>query len=172
MGVIYLHKAAEAVQLITVIKFIIQNHMIKNLLSFSAILMLSMAFVSCKKQEGCTDKNASNYSVDAEEDDGTCTYEGNVVFWYDQNTSAALQANLSNSLSFYVDGMIVGSTATTQYWTGGPSCGANASITATKSLGLVKSKSYPYQVIDDWGDVIWSGNVTMDANTCLAFQLN
>jgi hypothetical protein len=131
-----------------------------------------IALNSCKKEEGCTDKNATNYSVDAEEDDGNCTYKGNVVFWYDQATSAGLQFDLSTSLTFYVDGVIVGSTATSQYWTGGPSCGANASITVEKDLGLVTSKSYPYQVKDDWGDVIWEGNVTIDANSCFQLQLS
>jgi hypothetical protein len=145
--------------------------MIKKSLFISSMLIMSVAFVSCKKEEGCTDKNASNYSADAEEDDGTCTYKGSVVFWYGQATSEELQFDLSSSLSFYVDGIIVGSTATTQYWTGGPACGANGSITVEKDLGLVKSKSYPYQVKDDWGDVIWEGNVTVDANSCLAFEL-
>ena len=145
--------------------------MFKKLLSLTAIFVFCFAFTSCKKEEGCTDKNAANYSVDAEEDDGTCTYKGNVVFWYNQATSEGLQFDLSSSLSFYVDGVIVGSTATSQYWTGGPVCGANGSITVEKDLGLVKSKSYSYQVKDDWGDVIWSGNVSFDANTCLAFEL-
>lgn len=145
--------------------------MIKKSLFISSFLMMTFAFVSCKKQEGCTDKNASNYSADAEEDDGTCTYEGSLVFWYNQATSEGLQFDLSSSLSFYVDGIIVGSTATSQYWTGAPTCGANASITVDKNLGLVKSKSYPYQVIDDWGDVIWEGNVTIDANSCYQLQL-
>jgi hypothetical protein len=173
MGVIYLHKVAESVQLITVIKFIIQNHMIKNLLSFSAILMLSMAFVSCKKQEGCTDKNASNYSVDAEEDDGTCTYKGSVVFWYNQATSNYLTSDPpSQSLVFYVDGTVVGSTAANVYWNSAPSCGANGSITVEKDLGFSKSRAYNYSIVDNNNLELWSGSVTMDANTCLAFQLN
>jgi hypothetical protein len=82
-----------------------------------------------------------------------------------------LYNDFSESLTFYVDGNIVGSTAVTQYWNGAPSCGANASITVEKDLGLVKSKSYNYQVIDDWGDVIWEGNVTLDANSCFQLQL-
>jgi hypothetical protein len=143
----------------------------KTINFFFGITLFIVFFTSCKKQEGCTDKNATNYSVDAEEDDGTCTYEGSVVFWYGQSASTGLQNDLSTSLTFYVDGNIVGSTATNQYWTGAPGCGDNASITVVKPLGLVKSKSYPYQVIDDWGDVIWSGNVSFDANTCYKLEL-
>jgi len=146
-------------------------YMFKKLLSLTAIFVLCFAFTSCKKEEGCTDKNATNYSVDAEEDDGTCTFKGSVVFWYNQNSSAGLYNDFSESLLFYVDGNLVGSTAVTQYWSGAPSCGSNGSITVEKDLGLVKSKSYNYQVIDDWGDVIWEGNVNIDANSCYQLQL-
>ena len=36
-------------------------------------LIGATTLTSCKK-EGCTDPNANNYSVDADKDDGTCTY--------------------------------------------------------------------------------------------------
>jgi hypothetical protein len=44
----------------------------KNL--FIVIAIGSIAFVSCKKK-GCTDPLASNYSSEAEKDDGNCTYD-------------------------------------------------------------------------------------------------
>lgn len=36
---------------------------------------LCLAFVSCKKEEGCTDSTALNFNSDAEEDDGSCEYD-------------------------------------------------------------------------------------------------
>jgi hypothetical protein len=38
-------------------------------------LVLPLIFSSCKKEEGCKDSAATNYNADAEEDDGSCTYD-------------------------------------------------------------------------------------------------
>ena len=44
------------------------------------LLCLPMVFISCSKQEGCTDPIATNYSSEAEDDDGSCIF-GIVGFW-------------------------------------------------------------------------------------------
>lgn len=42
---------------------------------FLILLVLTVPFLGCKKEEGCTDKSATNYNEKAEKDDGSCTYE-------------------------------------------------------------------------------------------------
>ena len=129
-----------------------------------------LALASCKK-EGCIDVDATNYNADAKKDDGTCTYEGKTVFWYNETASTNLTADGATSLTYYVNGEVVGSGAANVYWTAAPDCGQDASITVTKSLGGSKTSAYTYSVKDQTGWEYWSGSVTFEANTCIKQQL-
>ena len=141
---------------------------IQNLLA--TLFCISVLAAGCSK-EGCTDANAVNYDPSADTFDGSCQYEGQVVFWYGEDVSSELQYIYSTSLNFYIDGQIVGSTATSQFWTAAPDCGDNASITITKDLGNATSLASTYEVIDNYGDVVWTGTVNFVANTCLQLEL-
>lgn len=55
---------------------------------FFSLAIVSVLFASCAKEQGCMDTAAVNYDALAEEDDASCTYEGEVVFWYSEATSA------------------------------------------------------------------------------------
>ena len=57
-------------------------------------LTVSLIFSSCKKEQGCTDSQASNYNADSEEDDGLCMYSvigvwentalaGDLIYFFD-----------------------------------------------------------------------------------------
>jgi hypothetical protein len=41
----------------------------------SILVIFTMIFTSCSKDEGCTDPAASNFDVEAQKDDGSCTYD-------------------------------------------------------------------------------------------------
>jgi hypothetical protein len=139
-----------------------------------AVLTGLASINSCKKDnkiKGCMDKDSQNYDPTAQEDDGSCLFDGQIVFWYDQTASAGLLADGATALTFYLNTQVVGSTATSLYWATAPSCGLNGSVTVTEDLGKVKTHAYSLSVKDQTGFEYWTATVNVDANTCSQFQL-
>jgi hypothetical protein len=141
----------------------------------SIILVGMLSFTnSCKKDNkirGCTDRDSYTYSADAQEDDGSCLYEGSIVVWYDQAASDGLIADGATSLTFTLNGEYIGSTTTDIYWEAAPDCGSNGSVTGSEDLGKNKTQAYTLSVKDQDNFEYWNAVVNIDANTCLQFQL-
>lgn len=140
-------------------------------LVISVLLIGLMAFTTGCKTEGCTDPDSVTYDVDADEDDGTCQYEGTVVFWYGKTTSEGLIENDAQSLKIYLDGELLGSYAGDVYFASEPDCETTSTVKVTKDLGGNKTQSYSYKVVDDDDFTWWEGNVNVNANTCTTLEL-
>ena len=138
------------------------------------VVALSIATVfttSCQKK-GCTDPEAINYSEEAEKDDGSCSYEGAMVFYYDEATAAALVRDGAITMTYYVDGKEIGSSDADIYWTGAPECGQDSSVGVVKNWGNDGTKKYSFSAVDQTGWEFWGEPVTFHANTCVSMQLS
>ncbi len=71
-------------------------------MKYTKIILVLLAFFtvtlvgSCTKNKGCMDPYAINYSPDAENDDDSCEYYGNVVFWLNRDPGLG-------NINIYVD---------------------------------------------------------------------
>jgi hypothetical protein len=135
------------------------------------LLIVGTASLSSCKKEGCTDSDGVNYIADAKKDDGSCQYEGSVVFWYGKDVAIGLQNDGATSLIYYVNGDVIGSSAVSIYWANQPSCGQNSSITVTRDLWNVKSLAYNFSIKDQRGKEYWSRVLNITANKCETIRL-
>jgi hypothetical protein len=147
-----------------------------KIIGMAMLCLIITTLVSCEKPKGCTDKDSVNYDSEAQIDDGSCRYEGKVVFWWDGDLTTDFQNAGASTVKIYVNGEFEGSVAISgQFWDSAPSCGASSTVTSTIDMGVNKSESIivEYVILDNNGDEIDSveETFTITANTCNTIQI-
>jgi hypothetical protein len=72
-----------------------KNKMKTTLNTLLTVILAGTLFTSCTKKEGCTDPAATNFNVEAEKDDGTCTYATLEEIIIEEETEAEITINSS-----------------------------------------------------------------------------
>jgi hypothetical protein len=147
------------------------------ILSITAILLFIFIIESCaKKIGGCMDTNATNFNINANENNGTCQYQGKVVFWWNQAFADSCSHAGVDSVKIYTRGILQCATSVpTQSWSSAPDCGSASVLAFSIPLGENTSENVTIQaILISHGGTTWSTvnyNPLVAFNSCQSFQL-
>jgi hypothetical protein len=136
------------------------------------VLLAVLALSSCKEPiPGCTDPDAENFSFEAEEDDGTCFYIGNAVFYHNTTTGQQLINAGVTSVKLYVDDFFKDSMSPNIGFNFTPTCNSeNAMNFNNYGLANSKSKMFGYKIKDQNGNLLSAGTFVLEGGKCTTVQ--
>ncbi len=143
------------------------------------ICIILITAISCsKKEQGCTDTTASNFSTLAEEDDGSCTYKGRITFYTTKCSSVDVS---EGKITIYVNGNYFWDLNNCFPAAGcSDACGCSAGVSSFDggassyySTGVFQSYgTYNYTAYDKDSTNSWSGSYIVDSKDGVCIDLN
>jgi len=145
----------------------------KNLLSLTSFLILALFLSGCGKTEGCTDPASTNFDPTAHVDNGTCNYEGSVMFWNKQHTAQMLYLDGVENLAYYINGELIATENINNFWNKSevPACGEERTVTKKINLGSSKNKEFTYEIKDAQTNFPYkNGKIDITSGNCLSIE--
>ena len=133
-------------------------------------LIIALGLFSCDKY-GCTDVDATNYVTDANSDDGSCTYAGDIAFWCLPEVSTALKDAGHVTLYFELEGEIQDSITTELFFAAAGECGASGVKTMHREFTGDSKHYYKYRVKGKDYVTLYEDFILLEANECLSIRL-
>lgn len=148
----------------------------RNIVNMKHTLFLTLflalnALTGCKK-EGCTDPNSRNYNASANSENGSCEYDGSLIFWCMPGN--ILEQNGVSIVTIKVNGQTVGSLPTSSSQLVAPPCGTTG-VTYYLDMGSNKTKIVSYEVLNSTfspggGPVILTGTIQLKGGQCVDYK--
>jgi hypothetical protein len=145
-------------------------------MKLTLLFAIAAAFVlqSCKKPiPGCTDPNAENYNISAEENDGTCSYRGGAVFYHDAQTAQNLLDAGVTGMKLFVDNQFFDINIPNVSFNFVPTCShPDALKVENYGIGNNPSQSFSYRITDQDEVTLAAGIFSISGNDCTAIEWN
>lgn len=135
---------------------------------FLAATMVAALMTGCKDKEvqGCTDSTATNFNVDANVN-CCCSYEGKVVFYWNEQTKNWLNSRNITTMKLYIDGNYIATDTPGSYTNVEPSCDGSYAFSFKENITSSPYKEHTFVVKDGNTDaVIEDGTCTVEPKGC------
>ncbi len=132
--------------------------------------LLSIIAISCRNK-GCIDPLSPDFDERAIKDDNSCTYDGRLIFWFDENTKDNLEVFGVNELRIRTDGSFAGTIELSEWVNQQPACNSMDGFRQAIATNGEDSKVVAYEVEDDLGFMITSGMITVPNSECVWIEV-
>lgn len=136
-----------------------------------------VAITSCKKEKvkGCMDSKSRTYNSAAQEDDGSCAYNGKATFWIDSSSAENFLIQGINKIKIYVNASVAGTyDFTTPIPLSAPSsCGESGFVSVDLDMGTDKiTNGVVYTINNDSNDtIITAGSTSLEGGVCKSIHI-